>query len=351
MGSASSRLVDWGTAGRVGSRVAGTGPLIRGSGRARLTEDFAHSLSTAEELARDYTGLSPIGPPTRPWVMTRSEWVRQNLRAFEALLEPFAAKTVGSRRDGLLTPVRRKVLAAQVGGLLGYLGRKVLGQYDLFLPPDDRDLLYFVGPNVTGVERRFGFPPEEFRLWLSLHEVTHRLQFDGVPWLRSYLLGLANEYLESIELDPRRLIETVRRAREEARRSSEWRGLGVLFLLMTPEQRQTFRRMQALMSLLEGHGNHVMEVLSQDRIRSAPRMRRVLRERRRSEGVGKVVQRAVGIEVKVRQYDQGERFVSEVVDLVGRDGFGLVWAAPENLPTMGEIHRPEAWVERVAPRP
>jgi coenzyme F420 biosynthesis associated uncharacterized protein len=349
VGSASSRLVDWGTAGRVGSGVAGDGPLIRGSDRARLTEDFADAVSKAEKLAANYTRLDPTGPPTRPWVMTRAEWVRQNLRGFDALLEPFAAKTMGSRREGLLTPMRRKVLAAQVGGLLGYLGRKVLGQYDLFLPPDDRDLLYSVGPNVIGVERRFRFPPQEFRLWLSLHEVTHRLQFDGVPWLRSYLMGLANEYLESIELDPRRLIETVRRAREEARRSNEWRGLGFLFLLMTPEQRQTFRRMQALMSLLEGHGNHVMEVLSQDRIRSAPRMRRVLRERRRSEGVGKVVQRAIGIEVKVRQYDRGERFVGEVVDRVGQDGFHLVWAAPENLPSMGEIHQPEAWVQRVAP--
>jgi coenzyme F420 biosynthesis associated uncharacterized protein len=254
-----------------------------------------------------------------------------------------------SRTEGPLGAVRRKVLAAQIGGLLGYLSRRVLGQYDLFLPPDDRELLYFVGPNVAALERRFGFRPPEFRLWLSLHEVTHRLQFDGVPWLRTYLLGLANDYLEALELDPRRLIETVRRAREEARRSNEWRGMGILFLLMTPEQRETFHKMQALMSLLEGHGNHVMEALSRDRIEGAPRMRRILQERRRSEGVGRVVQRAIGIEVKVRQYDQGERFVAEVVERTGSEGFARVWEAPGHLPTMGEIHRPGAWIERVSP--
>lgn len=348
MGKASS-FVDWAAARRVGGTVAGIGPPVHGTERARLTEDFSDALSEAERLASDHTGLSPDGPPTRPWVMTRGEWVGQNLRGFQTLIEPFAARTMTSRGDGPLGAVRRKVLAAQIGGLLGYLSRRVLGQYDLFLPPDDRELLYFVGPNVAALERRFGLRPAEFRLWLSLHEVTHRLQFDGVPWLRPYLVGLATEYLESLELDPRRLIETVRRAREEVRRSNEWRGMGLLFLLMTPEQRQTFHRMQALMSVLEGHGNHVMEVLSRDRIQSAPRMRRILQERRRSEGVGRVVQRAIGIETKVRQYDQGERFVAEVVERAGREGFSRVWDDPGNLPSMGEIHRPEAWVQRVAP--
>ena len=345
----SARLVDWAAARRIGSAVAGPGPSIPAAERAHMVEHFSDVVSQAEALASDLTGLRTGGPATRPWVMDRAEWVQQNLRGFETLLEPVADRIVGSR-EGPLSAVRRKVLATQLGGLLGYLGRKVLGQYDLFLPPDDRDLLYFVGPNILAIEQRYGLVPADFRLWVSLHEVAHRLQFDGVPWLRGYLMSLVREYLDSIELDPRRLIETFRRAREEAQRSDTWRGMGFLFLLMTPEQRETFRRMQALMSVLEGHGNHVMNALGEGRIATAPKMRRVLRERRRSSGAGRAVQRAVGLDVKIRQYDAGERFVAEVVGAAGMDGFNRVWERPEHLPRLEEIARPDAWIERVAAR-
>jgi coenzyme F420 biosynthesis associated uncharacterized protein len=287
------------------------------------------------------------GGPTPPWVMSRPEWVSQNLRGFESVLEPVARRLLGSRLRSTMAPIRRSVLAFQVGGILGYLGRKVLGQYDLFLPPDDRELLYFVGPNVVEVERQFRFPGRDFRLWLSLHEVTHRLQFEGVPWLRGYLFELVDEYLATLELDPRRLIDGLRRAMEEARRSGRWREMGILFLLMTPEQRETFQRMQALMSLLEGHGNYVMDTLSEGRVRAAGKMRSKLKERRQ-QGMNRTIQRAVGLDVKVRQYDIGERFVASVVELAGQEGFARVWERRENLPTLGEIGRPEAWVERVA---
>ncbi|HEX6207612.1 MAG TPA: zinc-dependent metalloprotease [Actinomycetota bacterium] len=343
---AAAKLADWGTARRIGVTFSGEGPIIAPVDRARLSEDFAEAVSRADALVADLTGLAIDGPATRPWVMTRDEWVRQNVRGFETLLDPVADRLT-SGGDGPMAAVRRKFLAAQVGGLLGYLSRRVLGQYDLFLPPDDRDLLYFVGPNVISVERRHRLQPEEFRLWLSLHEVTHRFQFDGVPWLRGYLRGLVDEYVESLDLDPRRLLEAFRRAREEAARSPAWRGVGILFLLMTPEQRDTFRRMQALMSLLEGHGNHVMHVLSEGRIRGAPRFERVLRERRRSAGAGRAFQRAIGFDAKVRQYGEGERFIAAVVERAGKEGFNRVWDGPERLPTLEEVTDPEAWVRRV----
>jgi coenzyme F420 biosynthesis associated uncharacterized protein len=270
----------------------------------------------------------------------------QNLRAFERLLAPVASRIVGRMPTGL-TFIRRRVLALQVGGILGYLGRKVLGQYDLFVPPDDRDLLYFVGPNVVEIERRFGFPARDFRTWIALHEVSHRVQFEGVPWLRGYLGELIDAYLGSLELDARKLIASVRRALEEARRSGEGREMGVLFLLMTPKQRETFRRMQALMSLLEGHANFVMDRVSEGRVRGHEQMRRVLQQRRHRQGWNRMVQRAVGLDVKVRQYDLGERFVAEAVDRAGAEGFARVWERREHLPTLGEIGRPEAWVDRV----
>jgi coenzyme F420 biosynthesis associated uncharacterized protein len=345
--SPSSSLVDWGAAARIGSTVAGTGPELRRSDISRLHAEFQDVLAESDEAVMGFTGLRIEGPPTRPWVMTRPEWVETNLRAFERILEPVAGRLLGRRLHGALAPVRRSVLAAQLGGIAGYLGRKVLGQYDLFVPVDDRELLYFVGPNVVEVERRFRFKARDFRLWLALHEVSHRAQFEGVPWLRGYLFGLVDSYLETMELDPRRLIQSLRRAREEARRSGHWREMGILFLLMTPAQRDTFRKMQALMSLLEGHGNYVMDRAAEGRVREAARMQRTLRQRRHGSALNRMVQRAIGLDAKVRQYDVGERFVARAVELAGPEGFARVWERPGHLPTLNEIAQPRAWVERV----
>ena len=347
--AASARLVDWESAGRSARRFAGASLRVPPAERAHIAEDVADVVSQADKLVAEFTGLSLDGKPaSRPWVMTRGEWIDQNLRGFEQLLEPVARKVLkgpGSSGSGTL---RRRVLAFQFGAILGYLARKVLGQYDLFVPPDDRDLIYFVGPNIVELERKHGFPPRDFRLWLALHEVTHRVQFEGVPWLRAYVGDLVKSYLETIELDARKLLERLRRALEEMRDGSQHRDLGILFALMSPEQRGTFRKMQALMSLLEGHGNYVMERLSEGRVRGAERMQRTLQSRRRQQGFGKVMQRAVGLDVKVRQYDLGTRFVSEAAALAGEDGFARVWGAAENLPTLEEIASPQDWVERVA---
>jgi coenzyme F420 biosynthesis associated uncharacterized protein len=345
-GPASARLLDWEAAGRFGSRLAGSGPRLNRAQRDRLRRDFGEFVTEAEGLVTHLTGLSVDGSPTRSWVMSRSAWIRTNLQGFEGALAPFAERLAERSGDGALSAVRRKVLAAQVGGLLGYMGRKVLGQYDLFVPRENQDLLYFVGPNVAELEARYGFEPREFRLWLCLHEVAHRVQFAGVPWLRPYLRGMIDGYLASIELDGRKLIQTIRRAREEAARGRS-DGLGVLFSLMTPRQRETFLRMQAVMSLLEGHGNYVMSALSAGRIQGEPRMRRTL-ARRRHGPVDRVIQKAVGLDIKVRQYAIGERFVARVVQRAGMEGFNRVWEREEYLPTLDEVGSPDLWLDRMA---
>jgi len=346
--SRAAGLLDWRAAARVGRRLSGTPPTTAAAERAHLVEEFSAVVTEADEAVTSFTGLRVDGPRSRPWVMTRGEWIQQNLRGFEQVLEPVAERLFTERSDGGFAPIRRQVLAFQVGGLLGYLSRKVLGQYDLFLPPDDRDLVYFVGPNVIELERRHRFPARDFRLWLALHEVTHRLQFEGVPWLRGHIASLVKEYVDTLELDPRALIDRLRRAREELRGGSGWREMGVLAVVMTPEQRETFRRMQGLMSLLEGHASFVMDHLGEGRVNAADRMRRTLQERRHQQGLNRVVQRAVGLDVKVRQYDMGQRFVEEAVGAAGDEGFARVWERPDHLPTLEEIGRPEAWVERVA---
>ena len=345
---AAEKLVDWRTAALVGGRVAGSGGPVTPGQRARILEDFAEVVPEAERLVGSFTGLAPTTGRSRPWVMSRGQWLQANLRGFERILEPVAAKVLASRSDGALAGVRRTVLGAQLGGLLGYLGHRVLGQYDVFLPPDDDGLIYFVGANVIGIEQKFRFPARQFRLWISLHEVTHRIQFGRAPWLRGHLQGLMDSYLDSMELDPGWLVERLRSALREVKDgSSDYRGFGWVFLLMTPDQRDMVRQMQALMSLLEGHGNYVMDRVSVDVIPSAPRFRRTMHDRHNRPGVEKAFQRAIGFDVKVRQYDIGQRFVAEAVERVGMEGFNRVWEGAASLPTMDEIGQPEDWVARV----
>jgi coenzyme F420 biosynthesis associated uncharacterized protein len=345
---AADKLLDWGTADRVGRKVAGLGQTLTAVERARLVEDFSELVPQAEALVQRFTGLEPGSQRSRAWVMTRGQWLHQNLRGFERVLEPFAQKLVENRSDGALAGVRRGVLGAQLGALLGYLGHRVLGQYDMFLPPDDDGLLYFVGANVAGVERKHGFAPHDFRLWISLHEVTHRLQFGGAPWLRGYLTGLMDTYLSSVELDPSWLMERLRGAVAEVRSGEVERGFGWVFLLMTPDQRDLVKRMQAAMSLLEGHSNFAMDEVARDRIPDAENFRETLHERRNRSGLERAFQRAIGFDVKVRQYAMGERFTRKVLEEVGMDRFNKVWEGPPSLPTMDEIRHPHRWVARVA---
>jgi coenzyme F420 biosynthesis associated uncharacterized protein len=348
MALAAEKLIDWRTAGLIGRKVAGLGTTLSALDRARLFEDFGDLVPEAEGLVREFTLLSPGPSRSRALVMTRDEWLEANLRGFERVLEPFARKIVSARSEGALAGLRRRVLGAQLGGLLGYLGHRVLGQYDMFLPPDDDGLIYFVGANVAGVERKFRFRRREFRLWISLHEVTHRLQFGHAPWLRGYLSGLMDSYLESVEVDPGWLMDRLRAALADLKNGrSEAKGFGWIFLLMTPDQRELVRRMQAAMSLLEGHASYAMDRISLDRVPSAGRFRRILHQRRTRPGVEKAFQRAIGFDVKVRQYDLGQQFVTKVVEGVGMGGFNRAWDGPSSLPTMDEIGRPEDWVARV----
>jgi coenzyme F420 biosynthesis associated uncharacterized protein len=277
--------------------------------------------------------------------MSRGEWIGANLNGLQRLLEPLARRLVpeGKSRTG----VRRKALGAQIGALFGYVSKKVLGQYDVFLPPDDEGLIYFVGPNLVETERRFGLPARDFRLWVALHETTHRLQFGSTPWLRGYLRSQIDAYLSTVQVDSRQMMEQLRRAIDEARAGTAPKGVGGILLLLTPEQRELFNRMQALMALLEGHASFVMNELGSEHIRDFQRLKRSLKQRRQVAGMEKTLQRAIGFDQKVRQYDIGEGFVRAAVERAGIDGFNLVWREEANLPTLDEIVRPEGWLARV----
>jgi coenzyme F420 biosynthesis associated uncharacterized protein len=347
MGSQVARLADWDTALAIGRRVAGPGAPVPAVQRARMREDFAELVPFAEGLIRDCTALDPGGFRARAWVMARSDWIRANLGGLQRMLEPLAGRILAKQSGG--GAVRRKILGAQAGALLGYVSRRVLGQYDAFLPPDDEGLLYFVGPNVSEVERRFVLPPRDFRLWISLHEVTHRVQFGGAPWLRGHIREQVDRYLGTISLESKDFGQQLRRAIEEARSGADLHGMGGLFLLLTPEQREIVHHVQGVMSLLEGHASFVMNEVAKDHVDDLERMRKALAERRRRAGnVERSFQRAIGFDKKIEQYDAGERFVRDVVARAGMDGLNRVWLAPEALPTVEEIAEPARWVSRVA---
>jgi coenzyme F420 biosynthesis associated uncharacterized protein len=347
--------VSWDIAERVAVRVGGRDPFAASYHYAALQPDFEELTAQAEELVAEATGLRSLVGPARARVTDRAGWVRANIASFRRLLRPVTEK-LGPRLDkSPIAPVSRAVAGAQLGTMLGWMSTRVLGQYDLLLvedeDPDDQDIVYYVGPNVLALEKRFAFPPAEFRLWLALHEVTHRAQFTGIPWMRDHFRSLVDQSLRTLDPDPKRFVEGLRRAVDEVRagRNPLDEG-GVVALLAGPEQHAVLLQVQGLMSLLEGHGDITMDRAGADRIPSADRFARVLRERRASvQGPARLLQKLIGLEAKMKQYEQGERFI-EVVEKVGGPALlARAWEGPEWLPSLAEIRDPDKWLTRVPP--
>ena len=345
--------ISWDLAERVAVRVAGREPLAESYLYASLQPDFDELTAEAEELVAAATGLRSLAGPARARVTDRAGWVRANVASFQRLLRPLTDRFGDRVEASPLAPVTKAIAGAELGTMLGWMSTRVLGQYDLLLVEDDRpedqDLVYYVGPNILALEKRFGFPPREFRLWLALHEVTHRAQFTGIPWMRDHFRSLVSASLNAMDPDPKVFIAALRRAIDELRAGrNPLDDGGIVGLLAGPEQRAVLQQVQGLMSLLEGHGDVTMDRAGADRLPSAERFSRVLRERRASTGgVAAAVQKLVGLEAKMRQYEQGERFIAAVELVGGPELVDRAWQGPEWLPTLDEIRAPDAWVARV----
>jgi coenzyme F420 biosynthesis associated uncharacterized protein len=241
---------------------------------------------------------------------------------------------------------------AEVGALLGWMSTRVLGQYDLLVieneDEEEQDIVYYVGPNVLALEKRYAFPPKEFRLWLALHEVTHRAQFTGIPWMRPHFLSLVDSSLAAFDPDPKRFMVALRRAVDSARAGNNPLDEGgIITLLASPEQHAVLQRIQGLMSLLEGHGDLVMDRAAHGRVPSAARFQQVLHQRRQTTGPARLLQKLIGLEAKLRQYQDGEDFL-EAVEKSQVASIDLLWRGPEWLPTLPEIKQPDLWLARVA---
>ncbi len=344
--------VDWELAQQVASRLSGNDPFAESYHAQGMVEEFTRLTERAQVYVEAETGFTSAAGQARARVVDRNDWVRANLASYQRLLRPVLGR-LEQAASGPAGALSGKIAAVELGALLGWMSTRVLGQYDLLVleeeDPDDQDLVYYVGPNILGLEKRHGFPPSEFRLWVALHEVTHRTQFTGVPWLRPYFLGLVEELMGAADPDPQRIFTAVGRLADAARsRTNPLADGGVVALFASADQRGAMDRVGGLMSLLEGHGDVTMDRAAIDQVPSAERFARVLRTRRKEMNLAaKLLQRLIGLEAKLAQYEQGEQFIAAVEQVGGPTLLNRAFDRPENLPTLAEIREPSSWLRRV----
>ena len=363
-------MVDWNLAVATATRLVRPGPEVtRDEARAVVAELRRHA-RTSEDHVRAFTQMAGEGVEDTPvLVVDRPGWVRANVAGFREILAPLLEKMQRRRGSGpggaVLGAVGGKVTGVELGMLLSFLSSRVLGQYETFAPAT-RDLpgaadgggrLLLVAPNIVHVERELDVPPHDFRLWVCLHEETHRTQFTAVPWLRDHLESEIRSFLEETELDPMTVLERVRQAVQSlagGRSAGEEGDAGdggrsLVEIVQTPVQREILARLTAVMSLLEGHADYVMDGVGPDVVPSVAEIREKF-QRRRVRGASRLdlaLRKLLGLDAKLRQYRDGERFVRTVVDEVGMAGFNRVWTSPNTLPTKAEIARPADWIARV----
>lgn len=319
---------------------------------------YQQRVATSTQLVERYLGIRLPHAPSKVHVLSRTGWVEANIVGLRQLLEPVARAlhdAQGAKRIGnhALSGAAQILLSVQLGLLLGILARRVLGQYDLALlgsEPIVQGRLYFVEPNIAALERRLSLPGEEFRLWIALHETTHAFEFEAHPWLREHLAGLLRRYLQALGPDALALHPWRGSVWRLAARlaSNALRSQYAIEIVMLPEQRDIFRQMQAVMAVLEGYSNHVMDHVGARLFTNYAQMRarfeHRLTERKLLE---RMVQRLTGLSIKLEQYALGERFIRAVVARAGIAGANRVFSGPDTLPTLDEVRVPERWMARV----
>jgi coenzyme F420 biosynthesis associated uncharacterized protein len=339
-------MVDWKLAQRVAEAVAGGdgagAPLVA---PAELEAMAARAAERVSEYARLEPAVAP--PPLEP--VGRREWAKANLETMSGTLEPLLER-LGS---GPLQSVGGVLIGLEAGGIVGFMGRNVLGQYELaLLDPERPPRLLLVAPNLREAARTFEADEAELLEWVVFHEITHAVQFTAVPWLREHLASMLRELLSSVkvEVDPSALLrmpklQDLRAAVDSVRED------GLVHAVAGPERKEVIDRLQAVMALIEGHAEHVMDAAGAAVLPSLPKLRESLERRRRDKPpLVKLLERLLGLDLKMRQYVVGKRFCDAVVDDWGIEGLNRAWSAPEHLPTLAELEDPAAWVRRTSVR-
>jgi coenzyme F420 biosynthesis associated uncharacterized protein len=387
----SAQMIDWDLAISTGTRFARQGPQVSLADARAVVAELRGLTAVVQQPVREVTGLTSREVTGPVAVVDRPGWIKANVGGFRVVLEPLAEK-LAERGSGVpaagsvVAAVGSRVTGVQAGLILAYLSARVLGQYELFLPPgeggagDGTDVvatpatatpngangasanggsaqdaaqgvgrLTLVAPNIVMVERELGVDPHDFRRWVCLHEETHRVQFTSVPWLRGYVQGMMTEFLLASDLDPAAIVDRLRAAAGAvagAVRGGD--GESLIEAMQTPAQRALLDKLTAVMTLVEGHGDYVMDAVGPQVVPSVAEIREKFNSRRGSAGrVEQILRRILGIDLKMKQYAEGSRFVSTVVEEAGMAGFNKVWTSPETLPTRAELARPADWLARV----
>ncbi len=348
------RLIDWEQARKVALRVSQweQAPILN---RALRREQYSYLVARSEPLIEQYLGVSLPQAASRVYVFDRREWLEANFTSFEQLFQPIEEMY---QRNGsthrplnvLMGDFNGRVIGVQIGILLGFLGRRVLGQYDLsLLSPDPAapGALYFVEPNIARVQTQLGLNDEDFRLWIALHETTHAFEFEAYPWVREHFNGLLHQYFEQLNAQIENLggglATFITRIVQNWGNSSHW-----IEVMLTPQQRVIFDQLQALMSLVEGYSNHIMNAIGRQLLPSFEQIEQRVAQRQKTRTLlEQLFNRVTGMDLKLAQYQQGEAFVNAIVSARGIEFAGHVWERAENLPTLEEIRNPERWLARM----
>jgi coenzyme F420 biosynthesis associated uncharacterized protein len=348
-------MVDWSLARQVARLAAGSDSLPSDLG-ADLTELSIHM----EGYVAAYTDLELTQPVPTPEVVGRSEWAATNLDTLADLLDPVAER-LDRRLDfagplaGALRLGASATLAAEAGLVIGYASTRVLGQYELsLLPPERPPRLLYVAPNLARAVHELEVDRDSFFGWIAIHELTHACQFQGVDWLRDHMRGLIREYLDTVEV---RIDSGAAGGLPSLPRPAQivdlFREGGLAALVQTREQRELMNRIQAAMAVIEGYAEHVMDALGPKLLPAYAGLREAMERRRRSRSAPeRILERLLGLDLKLRQYELGGAFCKAVAEEGGMDGLNRVWGSPEALPTLTELRRPADWLARnAAPEP
>jgi coenzyme F420 biosynthesis associated uncharacterized protein len=341
-------IVDWSLAASTGAKLVRSGPVVPAEEAELAVTELRELTVEAEGHVRELTGLG-AGLPLLPGeVVDRPGWVR----AAALGLGELTGRALPRSESGPFAPLLAGGAGLQTGLVLAFLGSRVLGQYDPFGGPDRTGQLVLVAPNVVSAQQAMKVDGHDFRMWVCLHECTHRLQFTAVDWLRDYFAdevsGLVGDLADADGLGSLlgRLPETLKEARRS--KGDDGSSLGLAELVQSPRQREVFDRLLALSTLLEGHADYVMDAVGPAVVPSVRTIRSRFTARRQGGGViDQLLRKLLGVDAKIRQYAQGAAFTREVIDTVGMADFNAVWTSPETLPTRAEITDPQRWVRRV----
>ncbi len=346
----SMQVIDWDLAVATGVRLVRPGPQVSREEARQAVAELRRLSREAEGHVREFTRIDSA-PPEAATIVDRPGWIRANVDGFRVVFEPLTQKM--SSVPAIVGAVGSRITGVEVGAVLAFLASRVLGQYELFLPPDPdgrapTGRLTLVAPNIVHTEREMGVNARDFRLWVCLHEETHRVQFTGVPWLREYVRTQMTEFLLASDMDLTTLLERLRAASDAVADAIRGGDGNLIEAIQTPEQKAVLDRVTAVMTLVEGHGDYVMDAVGPSVVPSVAEIRsRFQRRREGGSRTDQLIRRLLGIELKMKQYAEGAHFVRTVVEAAGMDGFNRVWTSPDTLPTKDEITDPHAWMGRV----